>query len=140
MPVSCKTGYAEILAGLRYDSRWSLPSQATEGDLILFYRTRPDSFIRDVFRVAGSVVHVRAGWKAGRDWMGPIRRVATLKTPLHLEEMQSHRILGEAGFIRGNMRRPFRVAFHWPEFLELIQDRNPSLRRTLARFGAERLK
>jgi len=44
--------YKDAMARMRTDT-WSVPSQASSGDLVLYYRTRPDKFITDVFRIAG---------------------------------------------------------------------------------------
>ncbi len=131
--------YREILSTLRYDPQWSVPSQAMIGDLLLFYRTTPDRFVRDVFRVAGPVAYVPAGWKPGRDWMAAIRRVATLKAPLHLSQMRQHRVLGHAGFVRGFMRGRYRASEYWPELHKLLLSTNPAARRVLRPFGPGRV-
>lgn len=131
--------YAEKLGRGDGFSQWSVASQASEGDLILFYRTAPDSFVRDVFRVSGPVKRVAARWKAGLDWMAPIERVCTLKAPLRLEDLRTNPAVRAAGFVRGAMRgRPRATAF-WPELHRMIAERNPALARALRRFGPERV-
>jgi len=131
--------YAEKLGLSDAFSRWSVASQASEGDLILFYRTAPDSFVRDVFRVSGPVKRVAARWKAGLDWMAPIERVCTLKAPLRLEDLRANPAVRVAGFVRGAMRgRPRATAF-WPELHRMIVERNPALARALRGFGPERV-
>lgn len=120
-------------------SRWSVASQASEGDLILFYRTAPDSSVRDVFQVSGPVKRIEARWKAGLDWMAPIERVCTLKAPLRLEDLRVNPAVRAAGFVRGAMRgRPRATAF-WPELHRMIVERNPGLARPLHRFGPDRV-
>ncbi|MGE0640859.1 MAG: hypothetical protein AB7G12_13820 [Thermoanaerobaculia bacterium] len=131
--------YRATLAKAKREESWSVPSQATEGDLLLFYRTAPDSFIRDVFRLDGPVQHVRAGWKPGKDWMGPIRRVATLKAPLHLSQLREHRVLRTSGFVRGSMRGRYRATEYWSELYRMIVDRNPSLLKTLKTYEPSRV-
>lgn len=131
--------YREELAATNRGSDWSVPSQATEGDLLLFHRTAPDSHIRDVFRMAGPVRHVSAGWKKGKDWMGPIRRVCTLKAPLHFSQLQQHRVLSSAGFVRGQMQKRFRATEFWPELHQMIVARNPSLAAKLKAYGPSRI-
>jgi hypothetical protein len=131
--------YAETLARIRSDDLWSVPSQAMRGDLLLFYRTAPDSFVRDVFRVASPVRHVRAGWKPGHDYMAAIRRVCTLKAPLHLSELRDHRVVRHAGFVRGQMQGRYRASEYWPELYHMIVSRNPSTERVLRRFGPDRV-
>lgn len=131
--------YRDRIGNVSRNETWSSPSLASESDLVLFYRTRPYGFIKDVFRLAGPVQYVPARWKSGKDWMAPITRVATLKAPIHLQELRSHPILKTAGFVRGGMRTRFRVTPHWPELYALIVDRNPSSRKALVPFGPARL-
>lgn len=124
---------------LAFDDCWSVPSLALEGDLLLFYRTAPDSYIRDIFRLVGPVRHCRAGWKPGRDWMAPIRRVCTLKAPIHLSNLREHRVIKDAGFVRGSMRGRYKASEYWSEIYRLIIRRNPSVAVKLRKFGPERL-
>jgi hypothetical protein len=133
------TEYKEILSGINRDDAWSVPSLATKGDLLLFHRTKPDSYIQDIFRVAGPVVYRKAGWKPGNDWMASIRRVTSLKTPIHISELKRHRVLRDSGFVRGSIQGRPRITAHWPELFEMICDRNPSAKRVLAAFGPDRL-
>lgn len=131
--------YREVLARTKYSDSWSVPSQALEGDLLLFYRTAPDSCVRDVFRVAGPVGYVRAYWKPGKDWMAPIRRVCTLKAPLHLSQLREHRVTASAGFVRGSMRGRYRATEYWPELYKMIVSRNPQVESALKQFGPHRI-
>ena len=89
--------YHEQLNKMKFDKSSSVASQAHEGDLVLFYRTAPEKLIRDVFRIAGTVEHIKAGWKPGKDWMAPIRRVCALKAPLHLSQLRDHPCCGRLG-------------------------------------------
>lgn len=131
--------YGEVLARTKLSDSWSVPSQAMNGDLLLFYRTAPDSFVRDIFRVSGPVGHTRAGWKPGKDWMASIRRVATLAAPLHLTQLRQHPVLKHAGFVRGSMRGRYRASEYWPDLYALILGTNPSLAKRLRSFGPDRL-
>jgi len=137
--VPIRKEYGDEISTIRRSEAWSVPSQASQGDLVLFYRTRPEGLIRDLFRIAGPVELLRAGWKAGSDWFAPIQRVATLKSPLHLDEIKAHPILSTAGFVRGLMRGRYRVTAHWPELLTMIIDRNPSTAKVLKAYGPQRM-
>ncbi len=55
--------------------------------------------------------------------MAEIQRVESLKAPLHLSQLRDHRILKDAGFVRGRM----------------IGRLNPPLRDKLRNYGPERL-
>ncbi|MGH7410021.1 MAG: hypothetical protein ACREJ6_03015 [Candidatus Methylomirabilis sp.] len=129
----------EDLAGTNFSDSWSVPRQAMDGDLLLFYRTAPDSFIRDIFRLTGPVQHRGAGWKPGKDWMASIRRLTTLAAPLHLTQLRHHPILRDAGFVRGSMRRRYRATEYWPDLYTAIVATNPAVAKRLRSFGPERL-
>ena len=131
--------FRERLAECDYSEMWSVPSQAMDGDLILFYRTAPDSFVQDLFRIAAPVRQVRAGWKPGKDWMAPIKRVCTLKAPIHLSQLREHRVLKTAGFVRGTMQGRYRATEYWPELYRMILERNPAQARKLKALGPERV-
>lgn len=112
---------------------WSVPGRASAADLLLFYRTSPDMCIKDVFTMA-SKVEPDNQWK----YVGQIRRVCSLDSPMFLEDMKRHRILQTAGFVRGNLRGRQRVTEFWPYLYDLIVRRNPSARKPLARFDPAR--
>lgn len=125
---------------------WSVPSQATDGDLLLMYRTSPDCCVRDIFRIATAVKRTRRGahWRGKNpttpfDWWADIKRVAVLKTPLYFSELKERPKLCEANFVRGFMRGRPKATEHWPEIYRMILARNPALRIALAKFGPERL-
>src|ERR1700722_429259 len=106
---------------------------------VLMYRTAPEKLIRDVFRIAGPVKQIKAGWKPGKDWMAPIRRVCALKAPLHLSQLRDHPVLREAGFVRGAMRGRFRATFYWSDIYRQIIGTNPSLKQKLRRYEPGRI-
>lgn len=140
-PVSVYGGYDYKARLSRIDRSdcWSVPSRATEGDLVLFYRTRPDMCIADIFELTDSVRLCEARWKAGKDYMGPIRRICRLKAPLYMEEMRNDRILKTANFIRGQMQGRPNVSEYWPVLLDMIVRRNPSIKKALAKYSPEAL-
>ncbi len=131
--------YSRAISRSFYSWRWSVPSQASEGDLILIYMAAPDMCVKHIFRVASPVGHVRAEWKPGKDFMSSIRLVCRLKAPLHFRELQQHPILKHAGFVRGLMRGRYRASEYWPELYQMILARNPSLKAKLSKYGPDRL-
>jgi hypothetical protein len=135
-----KGEYVETLAGIQSSDSWSAPPQAGLGDLLLFYRTAPESSVRDIFRVAGPVRHIKAGWKPGHDYMAGIRRVCTLNAPLHFTEMRENKVVCHAGFVRGGMQGRYRASDYWPELHRMIISRNPSIKRALLKYGPDRVK
>jgi hypothetical protein len=131
--------FRDVLARTAINHSWSVPSQASVGDLLLFYRTAPDRHIQDIFKLTAPVRYVSAGWKPGKDWMGGIRRVCTLKAPIHLTDLREHRTIRDAGFVRGSMRGRFKASQYWPDLHRLIVGRNPSVLSRLSKFGPDRL-
>ena len=131
---------SERLPRLESLRNWSVARGATEGDLILWYRTLPHAHIADIFRVAGRVQYLWGGDfnQRAKDWFAPMRRVCKLKTPLHLKELKAHPILKDAGFVRSRMQGRTEATAHWPEIREAILMRNPGLKKALARYGPER--
>jgi hypothetical protein len=123
--------YHEQLDTMKFNDSWSVASQAHKDDLILFYRTTPQKLIRDVFRVSGPVKYVEAGFKPGKDWMAPIRRICALKAPLHLSQMHDHPVLRDSSFVRGQMRGRYRATEYWPDIYRQFIRTNPSLEATL---------
>jgi hypothetical protein len=134
--------YADELAA-ESDVEWSVPSLAMVGDLLLYYRTakssEPKSCVQDIFRVTSPVEHKKAGWKRGLDYMANIKRVCTLKAPLHLTDLRQNKVLCDAGFVRGQMQGRPRATEYWPELHHMIISRNPSVKRELRKYGPERL-
>lgn len=137
-PVS--QSYAKMLADLDRDECWSVASLAHKGDLILFYRTRPDACVADIFVLEAGVKHVDAGWKAGKDYMGPIRRICRLKSPIFFEDLKADRILKTASSVRGQMQGRPRLTEYWPHLHDMIVRRNPSARRALSKSAPEKAK
>lgn len=129
--------YAKLIGRLP-SGYWSVPSQASKDDLVLFYKARPYKYISDIFRLTSEVRHEKADWKPGKDWEADVRRVATLKAPLHLDELRNEPIVKSAGFVRGDMRGRFKATPYWPVLYRMIIDRNPGVRRALEKFAPER--
>jgi hypothetical protein len=127
--------YAEALANRDYSPDWSVASLAKKGDLVLFYRTRPDSLISDIFKVAGDVSAGKADWSENRkrrkDYGAPIRRVATLASPIHFEDLVQHPVLRHAPFVRAHMQGRPNVTEYWPYIYDMIVRRNRDSREPL---------
>ena len=131
--------YKEVLAKAGTCDAWSVPSQCHKGDLILYYLTSPEKRIEHVFLATGRAIKRRAGWKPGMDYMGPIRRVCRLKSPIFLGDLQGHRVLSTAPFIRGFMQGRPNATEYWSYLYEMIVRRNPAVRTKLRRFAPDRL-
>ncbi len=135
-----KEKYRERISQLsKRGDEWSVSSQASKGDLVLYYRVTPDRFIKDICRIVTPVEHKWAEWKGRKDWRALVRPLCSLKTPLHLVELQRDPILKFAGFVQSRMQNRCRLSAHWPEIYKMILERNPSLKNILKPYGPERL-
>jgi hypothetical protein len=114
-----------------------VPSQAHKGDLVLFYFTHPDRSFKHIYRLTERAAKIAAGWKPGKDYMAGIQRICALNAPIFLEDLQRHRVLRTAGFVRGQMQGRPNVTEYWPYLHELIARRNPSLKPRLAVYAPE---
>jgi hypothetical protein len=128
--------FAAFLAESSYSPDWSVASLAKKGDLVLFYRTAPDSYVSDLFKVDGKVSITRATWrtkgKSERDYSAPIRRVATLLSPIHYEDFQRHSVLKHAPFMRARLQGRPNVTEYWPYIYDMIIRRNHNAKRALS--------
>jgi hypothetical protein len=131
--------YAGQIGHINVDEKWSVASKASEGDLLLVYLCKPQMCVRDLFIIDGPVVRVEAGWKAGYDYMAPIKREATLNVPLTWEEMMADERLSQAGFLHGAMAGRPRVSGYWSVLLEMIVEANPELVEWAERFWPENI-
>ena len=120
-------------------ANWSLPSQCHKGDLLLFYLTRKQMAIGHVFVATERAKLVKAGYRAGKDYMGDIRRVCIINSPVFLDDLRAHRVLKTAGFVRAYMIGRPNVTEYWPYLYDMIIKRNQSAKKLLARFAPENI-
>jgi predicted RNA-binding protein with PUA-like domain len=135
-----------MLPSIKRRVDWSVAPQANPGDLILFYHAKPEMCIRSIFRVDSRVQKDRnAAWKHGtklkskEDFWSYVKPVLHLKTPIHLSELRQHPVLAHTGHLRRQLIGRWRATPHWPVLFQMILDRNPAAKRTLAKFGPNRI-
>lgn len=131
--------YKKVLEKVESVAEWSLPSQCHQGDLVLFYFTRPEQSIHHVFIARERAFKSPADWKEGDDYGGVVRRVCRLKAPIFMEDLQRHRVLRTAGFVRSQMQGRPCATEYWPFLYDLIVQRNPSVKDKLRRFAPENI-
>ena len=130
--------YRDQLNGSGWNN-WSLPSQCHKGDLLLFYLAREQRAIGHIFVAAERAKLVAAGYKAGKDYMGDIRRICIIKSPVFLDDLRAHRVLKTAGFVRAEMIGRPNVTEYWPYLYDMIIKRNRSAKKPLASFAPENI-
>jgi hypothetical protein len=124
------------ISRINYSKEWSVAKSAHKKDLILMYHNSPDKCIKDLFYLADNVFLAK-----GKEWEGDpsayIRRVCHLDAPIFLEDLQNHRILKTAGFIRASMQGRKKATEYWPYLYDMIIKRNPSLKKILKKYSPE---
>jgi len=138
--------YSELLSTTAEETDWSVASEASPGDLIVFYHSSPRKYAGDIFVITEDVKHTTAaGWKKGTglksegDYWSYIKPVAHLKCPIHLSEFREHPVMSTCGYVRRSMIGRFRMTPFWPSLHRMILDRNPGLKKSLSKFGMDRL-
>jgi hypothetical protein len=122
------------------DRIWSAPSQANEGDLVLWYISGEVGAITSIYRYVERAYKDRAQWRGrGTDYFAEVRRVCSLKSPLFFQDMKTDRYLRTSNFIRANMRGRPNVLEYWPYLYRKIVRRNPSVERRLKKYKPEKL-
>jgi hypothetical protein len=134
-----KKEWAEILSEKKYGDSWSVANRAHKGDLVLYYRTTPDQFIKDIFAIVSPVEKRKAGYKNGEGRFAAIKRVCTLESPIFFEDLKRHKIIKTAGFVRGSMQGSPKATEYWPYLFNLIIQRNPSVKRSLLEYAPDKL-
>lgn len=125
-------------ARLLYD-KWTTPSQANKGDLLLLYSTNPQKYIAHVLLLKERPSWGKAKYKPVFDYLAPVRRLCWLNAPVFLQDLQRHPILSTAGFVRGYMQARHNVTEYWPVLYEMIVRRNPSRKPILRRYAPQML-
>jgi len=147
--------YKEEISGTKGKASWSVAQRAHEGDLVLFYHTRPDCCIKDVFKLDRPIEfrktdfheyvkyykdkRKQGGKEGGKDYFGEMSRVCSLKSPVFLDNLKIDPILKTAGFVRAQMQGRIRATEYWPFLCEKIIKLNPSVKATLAKYAPETL-
>ena len=136
--VPLKSPYKEkILTNSKWD--WSVPSQAHENDIILFYFVRPEKKISEIYLLSKRSTKVEATWKKGKDYMSTIKRICRLKHPIFFEDLKNHRILSTSHFVKMQMQGRQNATEYWPYIYDMIIKRNPLEKSKLKKFAPENL-
>ena len=141
MQVAIKSQWRNLDAGAQVS--WALSKRVTHGDLLLMYRGHPECGIRDIFRFTGHELEEgEASWRSGTCFFGEIKRVCRLESPIFLSDFRNHRVLKTASFVRANMqgRGGLLVSEYWPYLHSMIHERNPKIRKALAKYAPERVQ
>jgi hypothetical protein len=126
------------LSGIN-QANWGLSKRTSKDDLLLMYHAVPEKAIKDVFILNGDLSVGEAGWREGNCYLGPIKRVCKLGSPIFLEDLQQHRIIKTSSFVRRNMQGNLNATEYWPYLFEMIIQRNPSAKKKLLKYSPDRI-
>ena len=120
---------------------WAARKSAHRGDLMVMYRCSPEKCIRELFVLRTDLRRGRRdpSWGEGDAFFGTFRIVCRLDAPIFLDDLQGHRHLRTAGFVRARLQGNRDVTAWWTSLYHLIVSRNPRARRALQPYAPERL-
>lgn len=102
------------------------------------YRAYPACQVTDVFQFVGDELkRGQAEWREGTCVAGAVKRLCRLDAPIFLSDLRQHRVLSTSSFVRSNMqgRAGLQASEYWPYLHSMISERNPGVRKALARFS-----
>jgi len=106
---------------------------AKKGDLLLDYIGAPKSYIAGIELVASDAYPSKK--KGDFPYRASVRRIATLKNPVHFSKMLSEKSLVGAFFLRpGGLTGVPRVTEYWPQISDLILRLNSKITPKLRKF------
>lgn len=115
---------------------WNVPSSAQVGDLVLMYRSLPDSEIRDLWKVIGPFQHFGKRNRQDR-WPGiqaGLRRLVSLKRPVTFAALKRDAGTRELTIVRMQFRGKSDITDDWPIIYERIVALNPKAKSALRPF------
>ena len=126
--------YKEELSECKSDDGWSVPSKSRINDLILFYHNKPESCIKDIFKITGEIHKDVAGEYTVKrcDYFAPIKRVARIKLPITFQEMKNDPYLSGSHMVLTCMNGRFEVTEYWDHIYKMIIKKNPELENKLS--------
>lgn len=130
LPRVYAVGCDEDARGADIDRRsrldWSVPESAQVGDLLLMYRTRPASEVRDFWRITGPF-YAQKGF--GRQ--AYVRLVGRLTRPVTYAELKADPVTRELAVVRKRFQGKSDITDDWPLLYDRIVARNPAAKRAL---------
>jgi hypothetical protein len=104
---------------------WSVPKVSNVGDLILMYRTIPDSHIRDLWEIVGPFEETDWGHEA------QMRNVERLGRPIEFIDFKKNRLTRGLGVVVRRFQGKTDITDYWHLFYDMIIDRNPKAKKAL---------
>lgn len=115
---------------------WNVPRSAEIGDLVLIYRTRPTSAIRDLWEIVDPPKRYkkgnREGYKPGIQ--AGLRKLVSLQRPLTYDRLAKHSRTKRLASVRKRFQGKMEITDDWPVFYDLIVALNPRAKSALRPF------
>lgn len=105
---------------------WSVPKNAQADDLVVMYRKKPASEIRDLWIVRGPFYEQKK-WGL----QTTLRRLVRLDRPVKYEDLKKDPTTRGLSVMRKQFQGKSDITDDWPHILALILKRNPSARKQL---------
>jgi hypothetical protein len=111
---------------------WSVPGTAQVGDLIVMYRTRPASAIRDLWTIKGP-------FYTDKRWglLADLKLLLRLENPITFKELRTDRVTRELSVVRRQFQGKGEITDDWLHIAAKIVQRNPGARKVLRQFDVD---
>jgi hypothetical protein len=108
---------------------WSVPKTAAVGDLVVMYRTKPASEIRDLWIVRGPFYE-------SKKWglLATVKRLARLARPLTFRDLKNDPVSRDLTVVKKKFFGKSDITNDWRLISAMIVKRNPTVKKALGKF------
>jgi hypothetical protein len=131
--------WKEWTSTCKFNKQASVSSLAHVGDLLIYYHTKPDMCLKDIFKIASPVRRLKAKHRKGMDYNASAKRVCHLKSPIFLQDLKRHKVLKTSFFVRSGMQGRPRATEYWPYLYAMIIKRNADVTKKLAKYAPDKI-
>jgi hypothetical protein len=136
LPRVFAVGCDESVRGYKVDGwatlDWSVPKNAQAGDLVVMYRKKPASEIRDLWTVRGPFYeHKKWGLQT------TLKCLIRLDKPLKFEDLKKDPTTRGLAVMRKQFQGKSDITADWPHILALILKRNPKAKKQLRDYSID---
>ena len=123
------------LRGRKRHVRWTVPSQAQKGDLLLVYRSGPAAAITHIMELTRTAEFDRKhGW--GRGFQADLKTVVELPNPVSRADLRANPELANMSYLKRPTPLGQEALKYWPAIERCLLERNPraGIKNALAPF------
>jgi len=111
---------------------WPVPNRAEVGDLVIMYRRKPASEIRDLWKVVGPFYEIKKGGLGAY-----MRLMIRLRKPIAFDSLRKDPTTRNLGVVRKQFQGKTDITSDWPLFFTKIIDGNPKAKSALHDYHAD---